>query len=100
MLTLELLEVKMSSSKTQLAGFLIAGAALGALVTLLLAPKSGAQTRKDIKRRSKKTVDQLGELQKDVRDQVAGGIGGILQLMKDYKDGKDGHKRIKIVEQS
>jgi gas vesicle protein len=80
----------MSSSKTQVAGFLIAGAALGAFVTLLLAPKSGAQTRKDIRRLSKKTLDQLGELQNDVRDQVSGGIGGVLQLMKDYKNGKSG----------
>ena len=80
----------MSSSKTQLAGFLIAGAALGAFVTLLLAPKSGAQTREDIRRLSKKTVDQLGELQKDVRNQFSNGIGGVLQLMKDYKDGKSG----------
>ena len=80
----------MSSSKTQLAGFLVAGAALGAIVTLLLATKSGAQTRTDIRRLSKKTLDQLGELQKDVRDQVSGGIGGVLQLMKDYKNGKSG----------
>jgi len=89
----------MKSSKTHLAGFLIAGAALGAFITLLFAPKSGAQTRKDIRKFSKKTVDQLGELQKDVRDQV-GGIGGVLQLMKDYvKDGKSGlHKAIKTVE--
>ena len=90
----------MKSSKTHLAGFLIAGAALGAFITLLFAPKSGAQTRKDIRRFSKKTVDQLGELQKDVRDQVSGGIGGVLQLMKDYvKDGKSGlNKAIKTVE--
>jgi gas vesicle protein len=80
----------MSSSKTQLAGFLVVGAALGAFVTLLLAPKSGAQTRKDIRRLSKRTVDQLGELQNDVRNEVSGGIGGVLQLMRDYKDGKSG----------
>jgi gas vesicle protein len=91
----------MSSSKTQLSGFLIAGAALGAVVTLLFAPKSGAETRKDIRKLSKKTVDQLGDLQKDVTDQVHGGIGGLLRLMKDYKEGKSGlQKRIEFVERS
>jgi len=90
----------MSSSKTQLAGFLIAGAAFGAFITLLFAPKSGAQTRKDLQRLSKKTVNQLDELQKDVRDQVSGRIGGVLELMKAYvKDDKSGlNKGIRIVE--
>ena len=89
----------MSPSKTQMAGFFVAGAALGAVVTLLFAPRSGAQTRKDIRRFSKKTVDQLGELQKDVRDQVSGGVGGMLELMKQYgKDRKSGlNKRIQTV---
>jgi gas vesicle protein len=90
---------KMSPSKTQMAGFFVAGAAVGAVITLLFAPRSGAQTRKDIRRFSKKTVNQLGELQKDVRDQVSGGVGGVLELMKQYvKDGKSGlHKRIQTV---
>jgi len=94
------MEVKMSSSKTQLAGFLIAGAAVGACVTLMFAPKSGAQTRKDIRKFSKKTVNQLDELQQDVRDQVSGGIGGVMGVIdnvKEYvKDGKSGlHKLTK-----
>ena len=92
----------MDSSKTQLAGFLIAGAALGAFIILLFAPKSGAQTRKDIRRLSKETVNQLSELKRDVRHNVSGGIGGVMQLWEDYvKQGKSGvHKRIKTVEQS
>ena len=90
----------MSSSKTQLAALVIAGAALGAFVTLLFAPKSGAETRKDIRRFSKKTAKQLDELQEDVRDQVSGGISGVLELMKDYlEDNKSGlQKRMKTVE--
>ena len=55
----------MRSSKTEMAGFLIAGAALGTLVALIFAPKSGAQTRRDIRRFSKETVDQLDDLQKE-----------------------------------
>ena len=92
----------MRSSKTQMAGFLMAGAALGAFVTLLFAPKSGAQTRRDIRRFSKKTVNQLDELKQDVRDQVSGGIEGVMEVIdnvKEYvKDGKSGlQKLIKTV---
>jgi gas vesicle protein len=97
------MEVKMKSSKTQLAGFLIAGAALGACVTLLFAPKSGAKTRKDIRRFSTKTAKQLDELQQDVRDQVSGGIGGVMEVIDNVKEhvknGKNGlQKLIKTVE--
>ena len=96
------MEVKMRSSKTQMAGFLIAGAALGAFVTLIFAPKSGAQTRKDIRRFSKKTVNQLDELQQDVREQVSGGYEQVKEAIdnvKEYvKDGKSGlQKLIKTV---
>jgi gas vesicle protein len=92
------MEVKMSSSKTQLAGFLVAGAALGAFVTLLFAPKSGAQTRKDIRRFSKKTAKQIDELKQDVRDQVSGGIDGVMDVIgngKEYiNDGKKGLQKL------
>jgi gas vesicle protein len=88
----------MRSSKTEMAGFLIAGAALGAFATLLFAPKSGAQTRGDIRRFSKKTVNQLDELQQDVRDQVSGRIDGVMEVIgnvKEYvKDGKSGLQKL------
>ena len=62
------LEVKMKSlSKKQIAGFFIAGAAAGAVAALLYTPKTGAQARKDIRRFSKRTANQLGDLQQDVR---------------------------------
>jgi gas vesicle protein len=93
----------MRTSKTEMAGFLIAGAAIGAFVTLLFAPKSGAQTRRDIRKFSKKATDQLDELQQDVRDQVSEGIDGVREVIdnvKDYvKDGKSGlQKLIKTVQ--
>lgn len=88
----------MRSSKTQLAGFLIAGAALGAFVTLIFAPKSGAQTRRDIRKFSKRTANQLDELQQDVREQVSGGIDGVKEVIdnvKDYvKDSKSGLQKL------
>jgi len=92
------MEVKMRSSKTQLAGFLIAGAALGAFATLIFAPKSGAQTRRDIRKFSKRTANQLDELQQDVREQVSGGIEGVKEVIdnvKDYvKDSKSGLQKL------
>jgi len=85
-----------------MAGFLIAGAAVGAAVTLLFAPKSGAQTRKDIRRFSKKTAKHIDDLRQDVQDQVSGGYEQAMEVIdnvKEYvKDGKSGlHKLIKTV---
>jgi len=96
------MEVKMRFSKTQMAGFLIAGATLGAFVTLMFAPKSGTQTRRDIRRFSKKTVNQLDDLQHEVRDQVSGGyeqVKEVIDNVKEYvEDGKSGlQKLIKTV---
>ena len=54
-------------SKTQVAGFLITGAAVGAAIALIWAPKSGEQMRKDIRRLTKKTVNQLDDLQSDAQ---------------------------------
>jgi gas vesicle protein len=88
----------MRSSKTEMAGFLIAGAAVGTLVTLIFAPKSGAQTRKDIRRFSKKTVDQLDDLQQDVRDQLSAGYEQAKEVVdnaKEYvKDGKSSVQKL------
>jgi len=88
----------MRFSKTQMAGFLIAGAALGAFVTLMFAPKSGTQTRRDIRRFSKKTVNQLDDLQHEVRDQVSGGYEQVMDVIdnvKEYvKDGKSGLQKV------
>jgi gas vesicle protein len=83
----------MSSSKAQLAGFLIAGAALGAFVTLIFAPKPGAQTRRDIRKFSKKTLNQLDDLKQDVRDQVSGGYEQVMEVVDNVKEHvKDGKK--------
>jgi gas vesicle protein len=57
-------------SKTEAAGFFLTGAAIGAAAALLFAPKTGSQMRKDIRRFSKKTIDQLDDLKSDFRDQL------------------------------
>jgi len=80
-------------SKTEAIGFFITGAALGAVLGLVWAPKSGAQTRKDIRRFSKKAVDRLDDLQGDVREQISEGYEQVLEVLgnvKDYvEDGKN-----------
>ena len=68
-------------SKTQVAGLFITGAAIGAAAALLFAPKSGAQTRKDIRRFTKKTVDQLDDLQSDIREQITDGYQQVKRMM-------------------
>ena len=60
-------------STTQVAGLFMIGAAVGAVAALLFAPKTGVQMRKDIRRFSKKTMNQLDDLQGDLRDQISEG---------------------------
>jgi len=57
-------------SKTQVAGFFAVGAAIGAAAALLFAPKTGVQTRKDLRRLSKRTMNQLDDLQSEIRDEI------------------------------
>jgi gas vesicle protein len=79
-------------SKTEVAGFFLTGAAIGAVAGLLLAPKSGVQTRRDLRRFSKKKIDQLDDLQADVREQITDRYEQVVEAfdnMKEYVgDGK------------
>jgi len=69
-------------SKTQVAGLFIAGAAMGAVAALLFAPKTGVQVRKDIRRFSKKTMNQLDDLQCDIRDQINEGYAQVRRIIR------------------
>ena len=74
----------------------MAGAAAGAAVALLYAPKAGAQTRKDIRRFSKKTVDHLDNLQEDLRSQMNQGYEQVKEVFDNVKDYvEDGRNRLK-----
>ena len=73
-------------SKTEVVGFFVTGAAVGAAVALLFAPKSGSQTRKDIKRFSKKAVNQFDDFQNDVREQMTGGYDQVMEIFDNVKD--------------
>jgi gas vesicle protein len=85
-------------SKTEALGFFVTGAAVGAAVGLILAPKSGAQTRKDIRRISKRAVNRLDDLQGDVREQISEGYEQVMDVfdnVKEYvEDGKTKLQRI------
>ena len=83
-------------TKTQVAGLFLTGAAVGAAVALVFAPKTGAQTRRDIRRLSKKTMDQLDNLQSDVREQVNDRYEQVLEVFDNVKDYvEDGKTRLR-----
>jgi len=68
-------------SKTEVAGFFVAGAAAGAITALLLAPKTGSQVRRDIRRFSKRTINQLDDLQADLREQISDGYAQVKKMI-------------------
>jgi gas vesicle protein len=83
-------------TKSQAAGLFFTGAAVGAAIALVLAPKSGAQTRRDIRRFSKKAMDQFDDLQSDVREQISEGYDHVVQVIDNVKDYvEDGKTRLK-----
>ena len=83
-------------SKTQVAGFFLTGATLGAAVALLFAPKAGTQTRKDLRRFSKRTVNQLDDLQSEIRDQFTEGYDQVREVLDNVKDYvEDGKTRLR-----
>ena len=73
-------------SKTEVAGFFLTGAAIGAVAGLLLAPKSGVQTRRDLRRFSKKAIDQLDDLQADVREQITDRCEQVVEAFDNMKE--------------
>ena len=83
----------------QAAGFLFAGAIVGAAVALLYAPQSGVRTQKDIKKFARTTVDRLDDLQTDIRDKVTDWVDDMTEVVKDGVDrgkklGADGYEHI------
>jgi gas vesicle protein len=85
-------------TKSQLAGFFLTGAAVGATMALVLAPKSGAQTRRDIRRFSKKAMNQFDDLQSDMREQITEGYEQVLNVFDNVKGYvEDGKNRIQKI---
>ena len=68
-------------SKTQMVGLFMTGAAVGAAVALIYAPKTGPQMRRDIRRFSKRTANQLDDLQGGIREQVSEGYSKVRRMI-------------------
>jgi len=83
-------------TKKHVAGFFLTGAAAGAILSLLYAPKSGVQTRKDIRKFSKRTVDRLDDWQDDVRGQVGETYEQAMEVLDNVKEYvEDGKNKLK-----
>lgn len=52
-------------------GFLLVGLGVGAITALLMAPKTGMQMRKAMRRRFEDARDQMGERMNDWRDRAS-----------------------------
>ncbi|HYR82789.1 MAG TPA: YtxH domain-containing protein [Terriglobia bacterium] len=63
------------NSKRQLTGLFLTGAAVGAAIALLYAPKAGVQTRKEIRKFSKRTFDNGRDQMMEVFDNVKDYVG-------------------------
>ena len=86
-------------SMKQAAGFFFTGAMVGAAVTLLYAPQSGARTAGDIRRFSRKSLARLDDLQGNIGDQVTEWVESFTDLIKDGIDsgkklGADGYQQV------
>ncbi len=60
----------MPGTKTETVGLFITAALLGVTMGFLYAPQSGSRTRKQIRKRARRGIEHLDELQEDIRSQV------------------------------
>jgi gas vesicle protein len=73
----------MHDNKAKVIGVFIAGALLGATVASLCAPRSGARSRKPIRRQAGRRLEQLDELQDDFRNQVHNWVEDVTEVIED-----------------
>jgi gas vesicle protein len=82
-------------SKKQVFAVFLTGAATGAAAAFLYAPKSGAQTRRDISKFSRKAAEQFNTLQEDVREQWNEGYDQVMEVLDNVKEYvEDGKMRL------
>ena len=62
------------------------GVAVGAVAGILTAPKSGKETRADIKRKAGEFKEDAGELAGKAKDQVVKTAGDVKDKADDYRD--------------
>lgn len=73
------------------AGFLMAGAVIGAAVALLYAPQSGVRTQRNLKKFARNSKHRLEDLQDDIRNQVTDWVEKVTDVVQ---DGIDQGKRL------
>jgi gas vesicle protein len=73
----------MRDNKAEVVGLVITGALIGASLGLLLAPQSGERTRKQIRRKARRGIERLDELQGDIREQVNGWVEDVADAVDD-----------------
>ena len=76
----------MRFSGKQLMGLMITGAAAGAAIALMYAPKTGVQMRNDVRRFGRKTADRLDNLQEDIREQMDCALGAAKKVVTDGRN--------------
>ena len=76
----------MRFSGKQLMGLMVTGAAAGAAIALMYAPKTGVQMRKDFRRFGRKTADRLDNLQEDIREQMDCAFGAAKKVVIDGRN--------------
>jgi len=77
-----------SSGKTQVGTavtFLLIGLGAGALVALLLAPKTGKQLRKDLRKKYEGALDTLDDLKEEVKDRAGEVLDRGAELAEDLR---------------
>ena len=78
------------AKKKSNAGKFILGAAVGAALGILFAPKSGQETRAALKKKAGELIEKAKEI--DVRDEIEDKVSSIIEEMKDL----DKEKALKI----
>ena len=66
--------------------FLMIGLGAGALVALLLAPKSGKQMRKDLRRKYDDARDSLQDWSEDARERVSDAVDRSAEWAEELRD--------------
>ena len=83
----------MRDNKTEAVGLLISGVLIGVTVGFLFAPQSGVRTRKQIKRQARRKLEQLDDLQGEIREQVNGWVDDVADAVD---DGLDRGKKLSV----
>ncbi len=73
----------MRDNKAESLGLFIAGVLAGAAFAVLYAPTSGVRTRKQIRRYARRKIEQLDDLQDDIRSQVNGWVEDVAETLDD-----------------